>query len=156
MVKKIHEILLNDRRLKVRELANMVGISKSAVHRIWTKNSDMRKLCVRWVPHLLTMEQKQHREDVSIECLAKFHNNKADFPRRFITIDKTWVHLFTPETKEQSKHWTARGESALKKASDKFHYPNLKNWLGGQRFDSNEQVEFAVIGYFEELDGFHY
>ena len=32
MVKKIYKIVLDDRRLDVRELADMVGISKSAVH----------------------------------------------------------------------------------------------------------------------------
>ena len=62
------------------------------------------------------MEQKQRREDVSIECLAMFHSNKADFSRRFIVMDKTWVHHFTPEIKEQSKQWTERGESYSKKA----------------------------------------
>ncbi|EFN79656.1 hypothetical protein EAI_11129, partial [Harpegnathos saltator] len=58
------------------------------------------KLCARWVPRL---EQKQRSEDVSIECWAKFRCNKAEFLRRFITMDETWVHHFTPETKEQSK-----------------------------------------------------
>ncbi|EFN77796.1 hypothetical protein EAI_17364, partial [Harpegnathos saltator] len=91
MVKKIHKMVLEDRRLKVRELADMVGISKSAVHRILTENLDMRKLCARWVPRL---GQKQRREDVSIECFAKFRSNKAEFLRRFITMDETWVHHF--------------------------------------------------------------
>ncbi|KAK2578747.1 hypothetical protein KPH14_012273 [Odynerus spinipes] len=45
-----------------------------------------------------------------------FHSNKAEFLRRFITMDETWVHHFTPETKEQSKQWTKKGESAPKKA----------------------------------------
>jgi histone-lysine N-methyltransferase SETMAR len=67
MVKKFHKMVLDDRRLKVRELADMAGISKSAIHRILTENLDMRKLCARWVPRLLTMEQKQRREDVSVE-----------------------------------------------------------------------------------------
>ncbi|XP_023220365.1 histone-lysine N-methyltransferase SETMAR-like [Centruroides sculpturatus] len=116
MVEKIHKMVLDDSQLKVRELADMVGISKSAVHRILTENLDMRKLCARWVPRLHTMGQKQRREDVSIESLAMFRSNKAEFLRRFITMDKTWVHHFTPETKEQSKQWTERGESAPKKA----------------------------------------
>ena len=64
MVKKIHKAVLDDRRLKVRELADTVGISKSAVHRILSENLDMRKLCARWVPRLLTLEQKQCREDL--------------------------------------------------------------------------------------------
>ena len=59
MVKKIHKAVLDDRRLKVRELADMVGISKSAVHRILTENLDIKKLCVRWVSRLLKTEQKQ-------------------------------------------------------------------------------------------------
>jgi histone-lysine N-methyltransferase SETMAR len=49
MVKKMHKMVLDDRRLKVREIADMVGISKSAIHCILTENLDMRKLCARWV-----------------------------------------------------------------------------------------------------------
>lgn len=36
--KKIHKLVLNDLRLKGRELADMVGISKSALRRILTEN----------------------------------------------------------------------------------------------------------------------
>ena len=81
MVKKIHKMILGDRRLKVRQLADMVDISKNVVYRVLTENLDMRKLRARWMPRLLTMEPKQRREDVSIECLAMFHSNKADFLR---------------------------------------------------------------------------
>jgi histone-lysine N-methyltransferase SETMAR len=31
-------------------------------------------------------------------------------------VDKTWIHHYTPETKEQSKQWVPSGESAPKKA----------------------------------------
>ena len=79
MVRKFPKMVLADCRLKVRELADMVGISKSAVHRILTENLDMRKLCARQMPRLLTMEQKQRREDASIEYLAMFHNMKLIF-----------------------------------------------------------------------------
>ena len=98
------------------EVVDMVGISKSTLHCILTENLDMRKLCARWMPGLLTIEQKHRCEDVSIECLAIFHSNEADFLRRFITMDETWVHHFTAEMKEQSKQWTERGVSSLKKA----------------------------------------
>ncbi|XP_023237730.1 histone-lysine N-methyltransferase SETMAR-like [Centruroides sculpturatus] len=115
MVEKIHKMVLDETQIKVRELADMVGISKSAVHRILTENLDMRKLCASWVPRLLTMGQKQRREDVSIESLAMFRSNKAELLCRFITMNETWV-MFTPVTKEQSKQWTERGESAPKKS----------------------------------------
>ena len=40
--------------------------------------------------------------------------------------------------------------------SDYFLFTILKRWLVGQRFANNEEVESAVNGYFEELEGSHY
>jgi len=40
--------------------------------------------------------------------------------------------------------------------SDYFLFPNLKKWIGGKRFANNKEVESAVDGYFEALDGSHY
>ncbi|KYN39218.1 hypothetical protein ALC56_06405 [Trachymyrmex septentrionalis] len=53
-----HRCDRSDRRLQVRELADMVNISKSAVHRILAENLEMRKLCARWVPRLLNNRTK--------------------------------------------------------------------------------------------------
>lgn len=47
MVNKIHKMILDDRLLKIHELANMVDISNSAMHCILTENLDIRKLCSR-------------------------------------------------------------------------------------------------------------
>ena len=33
-----------------------------------------------------------------------------------MTVDETWTHHYTPETKEQSKQWDFEGERAWKKA----------------------------------------
>ena len=46
-VKKIRNMVLDNRRLRVREPADMVGILKSAINRILIENLDMRKLCAR-------------------------------------------------------------------------------------------------------------
>ncbi|GFX09695.1 mariner transposase [Trichonephila clavipes] len=91
----------------------------------------MRKLYARWVPCLLTLEQKQRCEDVSIEHLAKFHNNKAEFLCCFITMEVTWVHHFTPETKKKSKQWTEKGEPAPKKAKAVPSAGKVMCWLFG-------------------------
>ena len=115
-VNKIQKMELADRRIKVGELADMVGISKSSVHWILTEHLDIKKLCARWLPRLLTIEQKQCWADISTECLTKFRCNKSEFLRQFITIHKTWVQHVTSGTKEQSKQWTERGESAQKEA----------------------------------------
>ena len=40
--------------------------------------------------------------------------------RRFITTDETWIHHYTPESKQESKQWTKAGCSAPKKTG-RFH-----------------------------------
>ena len=59
----------------------------------------MRKLFSKWVPRLLTVDQKQQRVDDSEQCLAMFTRNKSDFLRRHVTMDETYIHHFTPESK---------------------------------------------------------
>jgi histone-lysine N-methyltransferase SETMAR len=40
--------------------------------------------------------------------------------------------------------------------SDYFLFPNLKKWLGSERFANNEEVQSAVDGYCAEIDYSHY
>jgi hypothetical protein len=38
--------------------------------------------------------------------LERFNKNETDFVRQFVTMDETWIHYYTPESKQQSKQWT--------------------------------------------------
>lgn len=116
IVQKVHQLVLDDRRIKVREIAEAISISKERVCYILTQELNMRKLAARWVPRLLKSDQKQVRMNISEVLLKRFKRNKSDFLRRLITVDETWIHHFTPETKSQSKQWTAKDEPAPKKA----------------------------------------
>ena len=68
IVKQVHDMLLDDRRMKVREIAETTGISKERVGCILHEELDMKKLCARWVPRLLTADQKCTRMKISEEC----------------------------------------------------------------------------------------
>ena len=54
--------------------------------------------------------------NISEQCLERFNKNRTDFVSRFIAMDETWIHHYTPGFKQQSKHWTEAG-SAPKKTS---------------------------------------
>jgi transposase len=54
IIEQVHDMLLDDRRLKVHEIAETIGISKELVGYILHEELDMKKLCARWVPRLLT------------------------------------------------------------------------------------------------------
>jgi len=69
-IKKIHKIVLDDRKVKLRELADIVKISMERVGYILHEH--LRKLCSKWVPRLLTVDQKQQRVDDSERCLELF------------------------------------------------------------------------------------
>ena len=42
----------------MKEIAGSVGVSSGTVHKILTQELKLRNVCARWVPHLLTKEQK--------------------------------------------------------------------------------------------------
>jgi hypothetical protein len=96
-------MLLDDRQMKVLEIAETTSISKERVGYILHEELDMKKLYARWVPRLFTADQKRTGMKISEQCLKRFNKNKTDFVRRFITMDETWIHHYTPEFKQQSK-----------------------------------------------------
>ena len=102
-VTKIHDLVLADRRLKVREIAETVDMSKDRVSHILHGILDMRKLSARWVPRLLTPDNKRNRDTISEQCLTLFKRNPKEFLRPFVTVDEALIHRYTPETRPQSK-----------------------------------------------------
>ena len=103
MIDKIHDIVLNDRRLKAREINETINISVGRVWHILHECLVMRKLSARWVPRLLTADHNRARVVASEQCLDMLQRNSKKFLLRYVTVDKTWIHYYTPETKNQSK-----------------------------------------------------
>ena len=58
MINKIHDIVLNDPKVKMHEIAKIVSIVTEHVVNILLTHLCMRKLCSRWVLRLLTIDQK--------------------------------------------------------------------------------------------------
>lgn len=114
-INQVLKIVMEDRKVKVREIAEIVKISAGSVFTILHKNLAMKKLFSKWVPRLLTTDQKEQRINDSERCLALMNHNKKDFLRRYVTMDETWIHHFTPESNRQSAEWRAAGESRPKR-----------------------------------------
>ena len=65
-------VVEQDARLSVKDIANCTGISEGSVQTILKKRLDLRKVCARWVPHLLTEEQKTQRLKCARELLKTY------------------------------------------------------------------------------------
>ena len=57
----------------------------------------MHRIAAKFVPRLLTDDQKQNRVDVSQELLDRA--NGDNFLKKIITGDETWVYGYDVETK---------------------------------------------------------
>ncbi|UYV69416.1 hypothetical protein LAZ67_6003508 [Cordylochernes scorpioides] len=53
--------------------------------------------------------------DISQQCLSLIAS--WDICRCFVTVDETWIHHYTPESRQQLKQWTGLGERVPKKAN---------------------------------------
>ena len=89
IIDKVHDIVLTDRRVKVRERVEATGISHGTVISILHEQLSMKKLSARWVLCLLTVDHKRDRVTISKQCLKMFQRNPDEFLRRFITVDET-------------------------------------------------------------------
>ena len=75
----------------------------------------MRKLCSKWVPRLPTVDQKQQRVDDLEHCLQLFQRSKKGFWRKYVRMEETWIHHFTPKSNQLSAVWKAAGENRPKR-----------------------------------------
>lgn len=64
-VSEVTKIVMKNRKVKLREIAEMTQISYGSVFNILHEKLSMKKVFSKWVPRLLSMEQKQQRVDDS-------------------------------------------------------------------------------------------
>ena len=87
----------------MQEIEELSGIHSPSVLKILHERIGLRKICARWVPHLLTDKQKQSRVRLASQVIEKY--DKCD-PRRFeeiVTGDETWICDFQPDSKAKNK-----------------------------------------------------
>lgn len=104
-VNAVLDTIMQDRRVTIRQLASHNSIPKTSVERIIHDHLHMNKVSARWVPRMLTEDQKRKRVVISQELLQDYQADADAFLSHVVTQDETWVHHFDPETKSQSMQW---------------------------------------------------
>ena len=106
----------SDRRVTIRTLAQRHDVAISTIYKVLTNDLGLSKKSARWVPRLLSEEQKSARVAASKAFLKRYHDEGERFLNRTVTMDESMVALHTPETKRQSKQWIERGKPGPVKA----------------------------------------
>lgn len=114
-VEKVTELIRKDRRLSLRAIAEQLNISKDVVSQILHDHLNMRKVCAKMVPRLLSQDQKDCRVNICADVLERIENDPT-YLERVVTCDETWIFQYDPETKRQSLHWKSPNSPRAKKA----------------------------------------
>jgi hypothetical protein len=109
-IAKVREAILSDRRQTIHDVCEVVVLSYGAVQNIFADNFNMRRIFARFVPRLLSDDQKAHRVSVCKE-LKQQTRDDPNFISNIITGDETWVCVVM----------TLRLSSSRRSGSRQFH-----------------------------------
>ena len=107
-IELIRQILEKDARYTVRQLAKMTGLSLARIHCILKKHLKLGKINARWIPHLLTDDQKRSRVDKAKSLLKKYPKYSKKAFDNLVTGDETWVYFFEPKRKCSNRIWATK------------------------------------------------
>ena len=104
IVERVREMIQSNRQLTLRKISEDLNIFYGSVQNILTTDLNMRRVSAKFVPRVLTAEQKQQLSSISLE-LRDRASSYSSFLGNVITGDETWVYGHDPETRVQSSQW---------------------------------------------------
>ena len=106
-VATVKMLIEEDARYTVQEIEELSGVHSSSVLKILREQLGLRKICARWVPHLLTEEQKQSRLRLVSQVIEKYDKCDPHRLEEIITSDETWIYHFQADSKAKNKVWVS-------------------------------------------------
>ena len=106
IIDQIQELILEDRRISAKLIAEQLGISSERVASTIHEDLDMRKFSAKWIPKSPNADERQRCQ--SSEQLLEFFSAVRDpngFLSRLVTTDETWLYHYDPKEKQQSMEW---------------------------------------------------
>ncbi len=113
-VRAVQDVVQQDRRATVRQLAAEVQMSRGSVHTILRHDLDLKKKAPKFVPHVLTQDQKDLRVEVCKENLRNCQDPL--FLWTVVMGDESWFSVLEPELKQRSCQWVGKDDLRPKKA----------------------------------------
>ncbi|UYV60765.1 hypothetical protein LAZ67_1002197 [Cordylochernes scorpioides] len=107
-INAVENLILEDRKISIFTIADNLNISYGTVHTIIKEQFQFRKICCRWIPHFLNLDQKLNRIRVSKALLKRYEGDH--FLDQIVTGDESWCYHYDPSTKRATMEWK-RGDS---------------------------------------------
>ena len=91
--------------MSIEELSDQIGVRKTMIDVILKERLKMNKVCERWIPQILTEENKKTKISASVEFLHGQCLEGDQFLDKIVKMDEMIINLFDPETKLESSVW---------------------------------------------------
>ncbi|CAH2001844.1 unnamed protein product [Acanthoscelides obtectus] len=98
----VRMLIIEDRHVTYREIEASLKISKTLIQQILYEELGVRKLVSRWIPHLLTEEQKAARVNWCQKTLDRFNSGNPKKVYSIVSGDESWIYCYEPENNRQS------------------------------------------------------
>jgi hypothetical protein len=80
-----------------------VGILPASVYRILTNSLGKRKVCAKWIPHMLN----DNHVLLATTHLQRWRNEGNAVLDGILMVDESWIHSFDTQLKRQNAEWCA-------------------------------------------------
>lgn len=121
-VEAVMGALTESRNKTVSQISLELDLKHTTVHRILRKDLLLFKKCAKFVPKILTQENKDRRVRI-----CRYNLGRARLEGRFfhniITGDESYIHIWDPGNKEATREWLAKDED---------HAQKPLQWRGGR------------------------
>jgi len=114
-VEQVWAAVNQDHRRNIHDLCAEVGIGYGSCQQILTEQLNKHRIAVKFVPRVLTHNQKDSRVAICQE-LKETVINDPTLLLNIITGNESIVYAYNPETKLQSSQWKSPGSPRPKKA----------------------------------------
>ncbi len=140
-IRAAQAIVDEEKRISVRELADRMDISVGSAHKLLKDDLKLQKKALKFVPRVLTDDQKEMRHSLCEENLWLVRADPGLLDR-IITGDESWFSVFEPELKSKSAMWLQKGEACPKKA---LRSRQVKHTMVELFFDSSGLVNIEFL-----------
>ena len=109
-IESVQQQIDKDPHSSIQEISSNLGLSYGTVQTTLLEDLKLKKVCARWVPHILTEDEKRQRvlcAQKLIQLLGPYgHKHLEDV----IMGDETWIYFYGIPNKRQNKMWVAEDE----------------------------------------------
>ncbi|CAH1984420.1 unnamed protein product [Acanthoscelides obtectus] len=148
-VDAVRKLIIEDRHMTCRTIKASLKISKTSIQKMLHEELGVGELVSRWIPHLLTEEQKAARVNWYQKTLDRFNSANSKNVYSIVSGDESWMHNASSHTAQKTRQYLTEENVELLDHSpyspdlspkDFFTFLKIKNRLSGQGFQSPEEA----------------